>query len=444
MSENNCGSTNLYILTIYKIIVNENSPIHIVSHIKQHKRSNFYNEKYLLLKDKRQISEILCKYKESLYNDILSKYRAFKKCPITEICRHICESVDSAKSISEKMRKIPNEYNSYKYNCYKCGVSTNFESHWIKHQLSRTHIERITFSENELFTCEKCEKCFLSRSCLWRHNKTCFEMINQQGINVEYHTIIDDDILTLNENKPREMVSITTEEIMKELTNIIKDQHAFQEKMIEVYKQPSITNNTNSHNTKNTNSHNTTTNNHFNLNFFLNETCKNAITIKEFIENIHVGIDTVEYAGHHGYVEGISKIITDELKKLGYEMRPIHCTDLKRETIYIKDVNGWEKDNEEKEKLSKTINSVARKNMNEINHWRTENPKCELSNSKEYNFEIDIMKGCMGDFSSEKTDNKRICNRIAKCAHTPTRGKTSNMLSMSKDDDDDEDDDVES
>lgn len=235
---------------------------------------------------------------------------------------------------------------------------------------------------------------------------------------------------------------------MKELTNIIKDQHAFQEKMIEVYKQPSITNNTNSHNkinTKNTNSHNTTTNNHFNLNFFLNETCKNAITIKEFIENIHVGIDTVEYAGHHGYVEGISKIITDELKKLGYEMRPIHCTDLKRETIYIKDVNGWEKDNEEKEKLSKTINSVARKNMNEINHWRTENPNCELSNSKEYNFEIDIMKGCMGDFSSEKTDNKRICNRIAKCAHTPSRGKTSNMLSMSKDDDDDdEDDDVES
>jgi len=398
----------VYLLTVYKII--NNNSMHIVSFIKQHK-IQVSNDKQLL-KNKTKISEILYDHVKPLYSDILLKYKTFKKCPITEICRHVCDSLDSAKNISEKISKtLDNEDNLYKYNCKKCGIFTNHESRWIKHQLTKTHVQRITLDENELFNCENCKKCFLSRSFLWKHKNICAENSNKSLLEnkIEYHTVYDTN-------------EIVKQEIINELTNIIKDQQTeIQEKVLELHNTTTST--INSHNTTTTNNNNTN-NNHFNLNFFLNETCKNAITIKEFIENIHVGIDTVEYTGQNGYVAGISKIITDELKKLGCEMRPIHCTDLKRETIYIKDQNGWEKDNEEKEKLNKTISSVARKNMNEINNWRTENPNCEVSNSEEYNFEISIMKECMGDFGSEKVDNKKICNRIAKCAHTGNvRGK---------------------
>jgi len=402
--ENSTAST-VYVLNMYQINMDENLPIHIISYIKKHEIRNFHdNEKYLLLKHmKPNICEIFYNNLRALYYDILTKYETFQKCPIIEICRHICDSIDSAKKISEQICRISQLCMTHKYTCYKCKISMDNEYQWINHQISKIHIERITGGKKKVFNCNNCDKIFLSRSCFGKHMNTCNEIPNKYNID---HNIIIADIEITN----------MKDEIITELTNIIQDK-------IEESSKKNTNTNTNSHNTTTTNN-NTTNNNHFNLNFFLNETCKNAITIKEFIENIHVGIDTVEYTGQNGYVAGISKIITDELKKLGCEMRPIHCTDLKRETIYIKDQNGWEKDNEEKEKLNKTISSVARKNMNEINNWRTENPNCEVSNSEEYNFEISIMKECMGDFGSEKVDNKKICNRIAKCAHTGNvRGK---------------------
>lgn len=401
-----------YILTIYQIMIDEYEPIHVVSYIKKHEITNCYKDNaFLFLKDTNpKLYEILNSHIQPLYNDITEKYETFKKCPVVEIYRHICDSLDTAKQMCEKMCKISRQYTQRKYTCYKCKFYTDDEYNWIKHQISKIHSERITTTK-KMFNCENCEKSFLSRSCFWKHKKICVEVKNKSEFDVEHHMIIaDEDEHPVTHTSTE---SAFKQEILNEVTAIV------QEKIIEMSKPTSNTH-INSHNntTNNNNCNNTniTNNNHFNLNFFLNETCKNAITIKEFVDNIHVGIDTVEYTGRNGYVAGISKIITDELRKLGCEMRPIHCTDLKRETIYIKDEEGWEKDNEEKEMLNNTIRSVARKNMRQINQWRLENPECEVNDSEEYNFEICIMKECNGG-DSEKTEHKRICNQIAKLVY---------------------------
>ena len=117
-----------------------------------------------------------------------------------------------------------------------------------------------------------------------------------------------------------------------------------------------INNNTN---TITTNSHNTNTS--FNLQFFLNETCKNALNLSEFIQNVKVDLKDIERIGDIGYVNGLSEVIIRNLNALGTEKRPIHCTDQKRETFYVKDENKWEKENDDKNKLRKAIKKIANK-----------------------------------------------------------------------------------
>lgn len=393
----NRNNQTAFVLTVYKILLNENEPIQIVSYIKQHDISTYENDKELLLK-KQKVSDILYNHIQPLYDEIISRYKDFKKCPITEICRHICDSVDNATRISKRISSnisISQGSTIYKYTCEKCGIYTNSESHWIRHQLSITHSKRVSTDENNLFNCENCDKCFLSRSFLWKHKKTCNE--SPHRLVVKNHMAYD--------ISPQVQPVDTSTEIVNEVVAIVQD------KLIDLYKtSPPVSNTQININNR------TTNNNHFNLNFFLNETCKNAITINEFLENIHVGADTVEYAGINGYVAGISKIIIDELKRLGCEMRPIHCTDAKRETLYIKEKDGWEKDNDEKAKLSKAIRTVACKNILQMHQWRTENPRCEISGTEESNFEIRIMMGCNGS-GNEKMEHGRICREIARFAY---------------------------
>lgn len=389
-----------YILTIYKVVINENN-IHIVSHIREPDKSG--ND---LLKYKKQnISGILHKHAILLYNEILSNYNSIDSCPLIEICRHVCDSVDAAKQIIANIITINNRDTSCKYMCYKCKFYTNTECHWLKHLFTTGHNQKINATKNKLFDCEKCNICFLSRTSLWKHKKTCQEIPNPPLHNVQHHIIYD-----ISTDTDRQQAQ--NDDIVKELTTMVREQHVVIDKIIELQKAPlnnNITNTTTNNITNNTS-------NNFNLKIFLHETCKNAITVKEFLENIHVGVDTVEYTGEHGFVAGISKIIIDELVKLGCNTRPIHCTDAKRETLYIKDENGWEKDNEEKKLLIKLIRIVAQKNIGQLNEWRRENPMCEVNDSKAYNMDINIMKQCNGN-NNETLDHKRICNNIIKATN---------------------------
>jgi hypothetical protein len=157
-------------------------------------------------------------------------------------------------------------------------------------------------------------------------------------------------------------------------------------------------------------------NNHFNLNIFLNEKCKDAISIMDFVNSLDVNTCDVEYTGKYGYVEGITKIFIEGLKQLDVYKRPIHCTDLKRETLYIKEEDKWEKDTNEKSRLKKAIGTVVRKNVQKVKMWQDENPRCNILDSKEYMLHMSIMRQSLGGGNQEKTDrnNDKIIRNIAK------------------------------
>jgi hypothetical protein len=163
-------------------------------------------------------------------------------------------------------------------------------------------------------------------------------------------------------------------------------------------------------------------NNHFNLNMFLNERCKDAINMSEFINDLQIQYSDLEQLGRVGYVEGISRILVDRLQQLDVYHRPIHCTDIKRETIYIKDENVWNKDTEDNTKILSVIKKVANKNLNRIPDWHNDHPESSVFDSKEFNQHMDIMMaaiGGIGGSTREKSaaNNDRVLKQLLKFVH---------------------------
>ena len=165
--------------------------------------------------------------------------------------------------------------------------------------------------------------------------------------------------------------------------------------------------------TINTNCNNNS-NNKFNLNFFLNEQCKNAMNIADFVNNMVLTVEDLKNTGDLGYIDGITKIFTDKLKEIDTYDRPMHCTDLKRETLYIKENNEWDKDGD-KEKMKKAIECVANKNLNNLGNWKEENPGHEVMDSKEDKEFVQIMTNSLGGMGSDREKNKqRIMKNVLK------------------------------
>jgi hypothetical protein len=210
--------------------------------------------------------------------------------------------------------------------------------------------------------------------------------------------------------KETEYNPIITTELIMELINDNKDMKSIimeQNNTITTLVKNGIINN--SHNT--TNSHNKT----FNLQFFLNETCKDAMNIMDFVDSIKLQLSDLENVGKLGYVEGISNIITSNLNALDVTQRPIHCADKKREVIYIKDEDKWEKEDEEKRKIKKAIHRVVCKNQRLITKFKEEHPDCLKASSKfsdQYNKIIVESMGGSGDNDKEKEE--KIIRNISK------------------------------
>jgi len=163
------------------------------------------------------------------------------------------------------------------------------------------------------------------------------------------------------------------------------------------------------HNTTHTNSHNKT----FNLQLFLNETCKDAMNIMDFVDAIKIQLEDLVKVGEIGYVDGISNIITTNLKALDVTQRPIHCTDKKRETLYVKDEDKWEKENEEKDKIRKAIKTVSCKNISVIPEFKEKYPDCRESDSKYSDQYSKILIESMGnDCENEDKIIKNISKNV--------------------------------
>ena len=278
--------------------------------------------------------------------------------------------------------------------CYfKCSKQSDYDRHLMtpKHQNANEMLinaNNFTPKNAENFVCDKCSKTFKHGSSLSRHKKNCPIIENSENNqNIEQ-----------NIDKKDELINY-----------LIKENQEFKSLILEIVKKDTITNNNN--NNINTNSHNKT----FNLNFFLNETCKDAMNIMDFVDSLKLQLSDLENLGKLGYVDGISKIIVQNLKSLDETKRPVHCTDSKREVMYVKDDNKWEKENENKQKMRKVIKHVTHKNSKLLKEFKTKYPGCEKSDSKysdKYDKLIIEAMGGKGDNDLEKED--KIIKNIAK------------------------------
>lgn len=289
--------------------------------------------------------------------------------------------------------------NAYKFLCEKCHFVCSKKSEWVRHLATAKH-NFVTLCDapsdakgSTKYVCQNCDKFYDSRNGLWYHKKKCFK---------QYDEISSKNVSTPSQNMTNtsqiQSGIVITPEIFLELLNQNKE-------MLEIIK-----NGTHNNQSHNTNSLNKT----FNLQFFLNETCKNAMNIMDFVNSIEIGLDDLEKVGQLGYVEGISNIINKNLKSLDITQRPIHCTDKKREILYIKDEDKWEKEEENKPKLRKAIKYVAHKNILKLSDFRAKYPDCGFSHSRksdQYNKMIIESMGGSGNNDIEKED-KIISNII--------------------------------
>jgi hypothetical protein len=181
-----------------------------------------------------------------------------------------------------------------------------------------------------------------------------------------------------------------------------------QQQIIELAAKTSISNTNCNNNNNNTNT--------FNLNMFLNEKCKDALNISEFVDNVKMQLSDLENFGQMGYVEGVSMILIKNLKDLDTYSRPIHCSDLKREVLYIKDNNQWTKETDDKPVLKSAIKQIANKNIKQIQTWKNENPGCCDAESKKNDQYMKIVMNSMsGGTSEEQTNNiSQIVKNVAK------------------------------
>jgi hypothetical protein len=275
-----------------------------------------------------------------------------------------------------------------KFYCESCDYSTCRKSNYDEHLLTAKH-KKSTFSnfcqpnfqqiQQSKFTCENCNKEYKDKSGLWRHNKKC--KIEEKN----------------NEPSDKELIVM----LLKQNSQLIEQNN-------EMAKNSQTTN---SHNNNNTHSHNKT----FNLQFFLNETCKDAMNITDFVDSIKLQLSDLIKVGEIGYVEGISNIITKNLNALDVTQRPVHCTDKKREVLYVKDENKWEKEDEDKNKIRKVIKKVMIKNQRLLPEYKEKYPDYNKASSKisdQYNTIIVESMGGRGDNDLEKED--KIIKNITK------------------------------
>ena len=275
---------------------------------------------------------------------------------------------------------------SEKFHCEICDYFTSRKSQFDRHILTDKHKqqqnstfinEKVPKSSNT-FTCD-CGKEYKDRSGLWRHKKKC--------------NIISEE----DEPTDKELIMM-----------LIKENSELKHMVLDVCQKIQPLNNT-------VNSHNVTNNKTFNLQFFLNETCKDAMNIMDFVDSLKLQLSDLENMGKIGFVEGISNIIVKKLNSMDESKRPVHCTDTKREVMYVKDEDKWEKENETKLKIRKAIKTVAYKNTKMLSEYRNKYPDCLKSTSKvsdQYNKLVMEAMGGKGNNDLEKED--KIIKNIAK------------------------------
>lgn len=305
--------------------------------------------------------------------------------------------------------KNENEKKNYFY-CEDCDYTCYKKSVFDKHLLTLKH-RRVTNGDKKVsaaFHCD-CGREFKYRQGLHRHKQKCDKKCSIPQKNDPTSNIV---LSLLKDNTDFKNIIIQQQE---DRANLQKASLFQQEKIVELQSQliTIVKNQTNVINQTNITNYN---NQRFNLNIFLNEECKDAMNIEDFIESLELEPDDIAETGRLGYVEGISRIFMNKLNQLDVYNRPLHCTDLKRETIYIKEDNKWGKDNDQKDKLQRIVEKVADKNYEQLPIWQEENPKHLVINTQECEQFMEIACNSLGGGNDEETVRfrSRIMRNILK------------------------------
>jgi hypothetical protein len=275
-----------------------------------------------------------------------------------------------------------NENMPLKFYCEFCDYGCCKKSSWKQHIITAKHIKAKNglMPANKIYACENCNLVLKHQSSYCRHKKNCIK----ENIDSNNNSILDKELFIM-------LVKQNTE-----LMDMLK-------------------NNVSSQANHNTNSLNNNNNKTFNLQFFLNETCKDAMNIMDFVESIKLQLSDLEKVGEIGYTQGISNIITTNLKALDVTQRPVHCTDKKRETMYIKDEDKWEKEDDNKSNLRKAIKRVANKNIKLLPQFREKYPEYKNSSSKLSDKYDKIVLEAMGGVGDDQEKEDKIIHNISKC-----------------------------
>jgi hypothetical protein len=316
-----------------------------------------------------------------------------------------------------KTKKVP------KFFCEKCNYSTERKSQYERHLLTTKHqntYKDYTNTYNKVpksskaFSCE-CGMKYKHRQSLYNHQKICKKIEINNNNNDTYNAV--ENIPLENEEKNSKnfegVSSDTIKEILKQNHEIVdllveerKRNNELTNQLIEVTKEAKTVNN---NNTINNNVNNT-----FNLQVFLNEQCKDALNIQDFINSIQLSIEDLQETGRLGYVDGMSRIFVKALNNLDETERPIHCTDAKREVLYIKDQDKWEKESKHGNTIQRTLEKIQDKNLSLLPEWREKNPACMDMNSKESDEYIRISMHTLGDNENPTKQNDKIIKNIMK------------------------------
>ena len=268
--------------------------------------------------------------------------------------------------------------------CKECHFKCSKQSDWKRHILTAKHKNRTLLNDftpitPKTYICEHCDRIFNARNSLWYHKQKCSQLSNK---------------LSSQEDTTFETTNSSNITIVMDL---LKQNQELQKQLIDVVKLngPSVQNQTINNNQK------------FNLNFFLNEQCKHAINMSDFIENMKLDLEDLTETGRLGYVDGISRILVNKLQELDIYKRPLHCTDMKRETLYIRENNEWEKQDNSKEKISYLVNRVANKNCKNLRQWTEEHPDYMTMDSPENMEFVTLTQTVLGGIGEQECSQYR-------------------------------------
>lgn len=270
--------------------------------------------------------------------------------------------------------------NAEKFYCNECDFECSKKSNYDKHLTTRKH-KLLTNTYKKMHECE-CGKQYKHRQSLFTHKKKC---------NFSSENIMNKEEESDNEEK----IEKNESKYDKLIDTLMKQNENLQDKLLKA-------------NTKIKN----VNNNKFNLNVFLNNDCKDAMSIMDFVNKVETSVSTLEYIKEKGFVGGISKLLLEGLNKMEVTNRPMHCTDLKRETIYIKNNDTWEKDNDENDKMKEMITRVSRKNLSNLQEWVQQNPDCTNTGSNKNNDYHKLLQEALNHGNDKEV--KKIIKKISK------------------------------